>query len=153
MTNAAKFRVALITIVCAATFTISYSHIHAVALQYGNSPLAAVLYPITIDCGILVAALTLTARTGVNRSAKAWAAFARIFGFGATVFCNVAASDWAAATTPAATIAAVVVNLVPAIVLISTIELLIHGAHGTAASRARRTAKPAGNVTPIRKAG
>lgn len=148
----AQIRIALITIVCAAVFYTSYSEIYAVALHYTGKARVAATYPICIDAVILIAALTLVARTGVNATAKRWARFGRVFGFAATILCNAAASGFASATTVTLDlVVAVLVSLIPAISLIATVELLIHGAQGTPASR-KAAAKPVATVTQLRRA-
>jgi drug/metabolite transporter (DMT)-like permease len=141
--TAIRARLALIAIVCACVFYTSFRHITHVALSYGNTADVAVLYPICIDAVILVSALTLTARTGVNRVTKLWASAGRYFGFAATIFCNVSSSEFASSM-------AVVVALIPAIALIITVELLIHAAQGTPATRARKAKKA--TVTQLRSA-
>lgn len=150
MTTAARIRIALITLVCAAVFYTSFRHITEVAHRYGNSLDVAALYPICIDAVILISALTLVARTGVSKAARFYAKLGRVFGFAATIFCNLASSDFSS------TVAALVA-LIPAVSLILTVELLIHAAQGTAATRSRSAAKKttaarkAATVTPLRK--
>lgn len=149
--SALQARVALTAAVAGGTFYISASHIVAVATAAGNHGLAAYIYPIAIDAVILASVLTLVAKTGVNWKAKSYAAAGRIFGFGSTIYCNLAASGWTSLTSA-------IVNLIPAVSLILVMELLVHAAQATPATRARRstakrTARPAkrtGNVTPIR---
>lgn len=151
----AQIRILLITVVCAAVFYTSYSEIYAVALHYTGKARVAATYPICIDAVILIAALTLVARTGVNATAKRWARFGRVFGFTSTILCNAAASGFASADALTLDlVVAVAVSLIPAISLIATVELLIHGAQGTPASRARaaKTARPAATVTRLRAA-
>lgn len=132
MNGNAKARMVLTTFAAAGVFVISYGHIFEVARSAGNAVYQASLYPVAIDILILVCALTLTARVGVSKQAKFWATGGRWFGFAATIYCNVAASDFASAQK-------VVVNLIPAISLILLVEVVIHGWKGTAASR--RSAK------------
>jgi len=144
MTTPARIRLALITLVCACVFTASYNHIYDVARAAANAPYVAALYPICIDAVILICALTLTIRVGVSKAARLYARLGRAFGFAATIFCNLAASDFTSTFRA-------VVCLIPAIALIFTVELLIHSAHGTAASR-RKSARPP-NVRPLRQAG
>jgi hypothetical protein len=148
-------RIALTAAVALGTFYISASHIVRVASAAGNHGLAAYVYPVAIDCVILASVITLVARKGVNWKAKGYAAAGRIFGFGATIYCNLAASGWTSLTSA-------IVNLIPALSLIIVMELLVHTAQGTPATRAsqpaakRTTKAPAKrtatktNVTPIR---
>lgn len=147
--NNLRARLMLTTAVAAGTFYISASHIVAVASAAGNRGLAAYIYPISVDAVILVSVLTLVARVAVNRMAKFYAKLGRIFGFGATIYCNVAASGFHSVTS-------MVVNLIPAIALILVMELLVHASQATPATRARAAsrkstlkAKPS-NVTSIR---
>jgi len=145
--NAFQARIALTGAVALGSFWISASHIVRVASEAGNHGLAAYVYPVSIDCVILVSVLTLVVKTGVNRMAKMYAAAGRIFGFSATIYANLAASGWTSVT-------AAIVNLIPAISLIVVMELLVHAAQATPATRARRTSstgsKAKTNVTPIR---
>jgi Protein of unknown function (DUF2637) len=151
MTKAMKFRLALIAIVCAAAFRDSWGHIVKVALWAGNGTGEAFTYPIAIDGVILVSAVTLAARVGVSKTTKSWAIFGRYFGFAATLFANGAAAQ-------SANIGSILINVIPGIALIATVEMLIHASQGTVATRARSTrparkpvAKKAASVTPIRK--
>lgn len=143
MTNSQKIRMALIALVCGGVFANSATHIHFTAVLARNSSTMAWTYPICIDAVILISALTLVQATGVNKSARFWARFGRIFGFAATIYCNIAASQFVSVSD-------IIVDLIPAVALIATVEMLIHGWRGTAASRRSAKAKP-GNVTPIRK--
>jgi drug/metabolite transporter (DMT)-like permease len=133
-----KLRLALTTVVCAASFYVSYRHILEVALSTGNTIDSAVVYPITIDALILVSALTLIATTGVSKMAKLWATAGRAFGFAATVYCNLAASHFTS-------VMGAIVNMIPAVALIITVELLVYGWKATPATRpvaARKAAAP-----------
>lgn len=155
--TALQARLALTATVALGTFFISASHIVRVASAAGNHGLAAYVYPVAIDCVILASVITLVARKGVNWKAKGYAAAGRIFGFGATIYCNLAASGWTSLTSA-------IVNLIPALSLIIVMELLVHTAQATPAARAsqpatrrtsttkapaKRTATKT-NVTPIR---
>lgn len=132
MTTTAKLRIALIVAVCLGVFYTSFRHIVAVAMAQGNPTDVALMYPISIDAVIMISALTLVVRTGVSKAARFWARFGRVFGFAATIYANVAHSGYASTD-------AVLVNLIPAVALIVTVELLIHSAQGTAASRRAAT--------------
>lgn len=132
--TATNARLALTTLVCSGVFYTSFHHIVSVAMAYGNnSASVAVMYPVCIDAVILIAALTLVAKRGISKTTKAYAKAARLFGFAATIFCNITASHFASSIS-------VAVDLIPAISLIFTVELLIHAAQGTPASRAARKA-------------
>lgn len=133
MTTTQKLRIALIALVCAAVFAISYEHIASVAQQYGNG-WSAYLYPVCIDGVILISAFTLVARVGITKTTRYYAKLGRWFGFAATIYANVAHSGYGSTD-------AILVNLIPALSLILTVELLIHAATGTAKYRAR-TARP-----------
>jgi hypothetical protein len=135
-------RIALTATVAAGTFFISASHIISVAEEAGNHGAAAFVYPVAIDAVILVSVLTLVAKTGVNRMAKWYATLGRTFGFAATIYANVAASGFESVNNA-------VINLIPALALIITMELLVHAAQATPATRARKATKKA-TVTPIR---
>lgn len=128
--SAIRIRIALITVVCAMVFYTSFRHITAVAMANGNPRDVAMMYPFAIDFVILISALTLIARKGVTKAARNWARFGRLFGFAATIFCNLVTSHFAS------TVSAIVATI-PAIALIITVELLIHGAKGTPAARLR----------------
>lgn len=142
--NANTGRLAAITTVCVIVFYVSFSDIAEVALAYGLAPRVAYAYPLCIDAMILVCALTLVASKGINRSAKFYAKLGRWFGFVATIYANALGAG-------TVDINAIAIHAIPAVSLIFTIELMIHGAKGTAASRSARSSKSAGNVTPIRK--
>src|SRR5689334_23008117 len=129
--SAFQARIALTAAVAGGTFFISASHIVAVATAAGNHGLAAYVYPVAIDAAILVSVLTLVAKSGVNWKAKSYAAAGRIFGFSATIYCNLAASHWTSITSA-------IVNLIPAISLIIVMELLVHAAQATPATRSRK---------------
>lgn len=135
--TAAQVRIALIVTVCAAQFYTSARDIIETALPMVHGDMSrAVTFPICIDAMILIAALTVAARTGVNAKARRWAGFARYFGFAATVYANGLASGIASAQhITAEVITSTAFMLIPAVSLICTMELLIHGAQGTPASR------------------
>jgi hypothetical protein len=138
MTSNMKLRLALTAIVCGAAFYVSYRHIVTVALASGNTADTAFVYPLTIDAMILVSAVTLVASTGVNKMAKMWAMIGRYFGFTATIYCNLAAGHFTS-------VAGAVVNMIPALALIITVELLVYGWKATPATRpvaARKAAAP-----------
>lgn len=135
-------RFALIILVTAGIFYLSASHIIAVASQYGNTGLAAIVYPISIDGVILISALTLVATQGsVSKEAKFWARFGRYFGFAATLYANMEHSNYGS-------LPAILVNVIPAIALIITMEITIHSAKAMARTAARRTKKA--QTTPSR---
>jgi hypothetical protein len=94
------------------------------------------MYPVCIDAVILVSALYLVATTGVNKLAKFWATAGRYFGFAATVFANMAHSGWTSASD-------VVINLIPAVALIITMELVVYGFKATPATRSSQARKAA----------
>lgn len=129
--TAIRIRIALITAVCLLVFYGSFRHIVEVAERYGNSTDVAFTYPFCIDAVILISALTLVARKGVSRATRRWARIGRLFGFAATIFANALVSNFS--DTVAAAVA-----MIPALALIITVELLIHGAQGTAAVRPGR---------------
>lgn len=132
------FRLALIALVTSGVFFISFSHITAVASLYGNSGLTAAVYPICIDGVILISAFSLIGRRGITRQVKFYAQFGRWFGFSATIYANVAHSGYASTD-------AIIVNLIPAISLIITVELMIHAwASSKARSVRAATARSAG---------
>lgn len=151
MTTTAHIRIALITTVCAAQFFVSASDIIDQALHVTHSIARAAAFPACIDATILIAALTVAARTGVNKKARQWAAFARYFGFTATVYANVISSGItrAAHLTPDL-VASAAFMLIPAVALIATMELLIHGAQGTPATRKAASAKTTSRATVTR---
>lgn len=141
-------RFALIVAVTAGIFYVSASHIIAVAEQYGNHGTAALIYPLCIDGVILISALTLVATQGsVGKDTKRWATVARYFGFAATIYANLEHSGYGSQ-------GAVVVNLIPALALIFTMEITVKSAKSMARTTARRTATKArqDNVIPMRKA-
>lgn len=144
-------RLATTAVVCAGSFYVSFRHITEVAMHAGNSADVAYVFPVTIDAVILVCTLTLVASTGVNKMAKMWATIGRIFGFAATIFCNMAASGW---HNPGA----IVINMIPAIALIVTVELMVYGWKATpaaktpAARRTQSTPKTAAKAAAPRKA-
>lgn len=128
MIASAKLRMALISIVCLGIFYTSFRHIVAVAQYYGNTLDVAIMYPVCIDAVILVSALTLIAPRGVNRQAKVWATIGRVLGFVATIYANMLHSGWESTD-------AVIVNLIPGVMLIITVELMIYGFKATPATR------------------
>lgn len=151
--TAAQIRILLIVIVCAAQFYTSARDIVSTALPLVHGDLSrAITFPICIDALILIAALTVAARTGVNAKARRWAGFGRYFGFAATIYANGLSGGIAHAThLDPAIVTGTLFMLIPAVALIVTMELLIHGAQGTAASR-KAAAKPVASVTPLRRA-
>ena len=116
--------------------------LHALAREPGrplaadNTQVSAAVYPVSIDAVILVSALYLVGGTGVNKLAKMWATVGRVFGFAATIFCNMAHSGWD-------NVASVVVNMIPAIALIITVEMLVYGWKATPAARTSQARKAA----------
>jgi hypothetical protein len=152
----AQIRIGLIVTVCAAQFYTSARDIVETAMPLVHHDLSrAVTFPICIDALILIAALTVAARTGVNAKARRWAGFGRYFGFTATIYANGLAGGIASAAAAHQVNAPVVMGtlfmLIPAVALIVTMELLIHGAQGTPASR-KAAAKPIATVTRLRSA-
>lgn len=127
-------RLAITVLVTAGIFAVSANHIIAVAEKYGNHGYAAIVYPVCIDGLILVAALTMAARTGVSKETKKWCKLARYFGFAATIYANVAHSGYASTD-------AIVVNLVPALALILMMEVTISAVQMTPAARKAATRK------------
>lgn len=125
-------RLALTALVCGASFYVSFRHITEVAVEAGNTWDVAMFFPVTIDAVILVSAFTLMATTGVNRTAKSWATAGRVFGFAATTYCNIAASHFSSVNSA-------VINMLPALALIVTVELLVYGVKSTPAARASQT--------------
>jgi len=134
MIASAKLRMVLISIVCLGIFYTSFRHIVAVAQHYGNTIDVAIMYPICIDAVILISALTLIAPRGVNKQAKVWATIGRTLGFVATIYANMLHSGWESTD-------AIVVNLIPGVMLIITVELMIYGFKATPATRAKSTKK------------
>jgi len=128
--NAIRIRLALITLVCTGVFYISAGHIISVAMSYGNPFATAIVYPVCIDGVILISALTLTAANGVSKTAKFYAKLGRWVGFAATIYANMVHSGWASTDS-------VIVNAIPAVTLIITVELLIHASKRTPATRKR----------------
>lgn len=150
MTTNMKLRLALTTVVALASFFISFTHIVDVAMAQGNALNVARCYPITIDAMILVCALTLVANAGVSKMGKLWASVGRIFGFTATIYCNLAASHFTS-------VVGAIINMIPALSLIITVELMVYGWKATPATRssqARKTspAKATAKTTPAKKA-
>lgn len=147
--TAAQVRTTLIVTVCAAQFYTSARDIVETAMPLVHHDLSrAVTFPICIDAMILIAALTVAARTGVNAKARRWAGFARYFGFAATIYANGLASGIASAKViDAQVLTGTAFMLIPAVALICTMELLIHGAQGTPATRRAAASK----ATPARK--
>jgi DNA-binding transcriptional regulator YbjK len=130
------FRLILTAVITLGAFSISAVHWFDVATDAGNPWYAAVVYPIAIDALILLSALTMMATTGVNRMAKWYATIGRAFGFGATIYGNIAASHFE-------TLNDAIINMLPAISLIIGVEMLIHGMKATVNTRARKTTKSA----------
>lgn len=132
MTNIQKFRLVLIFLVTLGVFRISFDHIVSVATANNNAADIAWIYPLSIDGVIFISAFTLIARNGITRKARWWAHAGRSFGFIATIYANVAHSGYANTD-------AILINLVPAIALIITVEILIHAGAGTTKYRARKS--------------
>lgn len=132
MFDSIKVRMALVVIVCFGVFYTSFRHIVAVATDYGNTMDIAIMYPVCIDAVILISALTLIAPRGVNKQAKMWATVGRVVGFTTTIYANMLHSAWESTD-------AVLVNLIPGVMLIITVELMIYGFKATPATRKRTT--------------
>lgn len=141
-------RLGIVIAVTAGIFYVSASHIIAIAERYGNHGLAANIYPLTIDGVILISALTLVATQGsVGKDTKRWATGARYFGFAATIYANVEFSGYG-------NLSAIVTNLIPAIGLIFTMEIVVSSAKAMArqTTRQRNTkARQTENVIPMRR--
>lgn len=138
----------LTALVWAGAFKISSSHIIELAMRFGNRKDDALFYPVIVDAMIIVCALWVASPKGVNKATRLWAAFGRYFGFAATLFANVAHQD----LTDAISIG---VGLLPAVSVIITTEVFVHGMRSTPAARkaqASRSGKHTGNVVPMRKA-
>lgn len=129
--TARGIQMVLISVVCLGIFYTSFRHIVAVAVHYGNTIDVAIMYPICIDAVILISALTLIQPRGVNKQAKMWATVGRIVGFVFTLYANMLHSGWESTD-------AVLVNLIPGVMLIITVELLIYGYKGTTATRKKQ---------------
>lgn len=117
-------------ILVASVFTISFQHIMAIAHSHGNG-WTSFLYPMSIDGLIVACTMTLITKTGVSKVTRKWAGAGRYFGFAATCYANAVHSGWSDTDT-------VIINLIPAIALIIGVEVLVHAAQGTTASRSRR---------------
>jgi mevalonate kinase len=141
------FRLALIIAVTAGIFYISAAHIISVAEMYGNKGVPAYIYPLSIDGVIMISALTLILTQGaVSKEAKMWARFGRYFGFAVTIYANMEHSGYGSA-------AAVIINTIPAVSLIITMEITIHSAKAMARQQQRKqTRTRTDNVVPMRKA-
>lgn len=151
--TADQARIALIAVVCAAQFYTSARDIIETAMPLVHHDLTrAITFPVCIDALILISALTVAVRTGINAKARRWAAFGRYFGFGATIYAN-GLSGGIANTThiDAGIITGTLFLLIPAVALIATIELLIHGVQGTPATR-KASATKSKTVSPAAKA-
>lgn len=118
-------------LIAGGAFWISANHWIHVATAAGNDLQTAAIYPLAIDALIVGSTLTLLARTGVNRMAKWYAGLGRAFGFGATIYGNLAASEFTSLNSA-------IINLLPAIALIISVETLVHAAQATPATRARK---------------
>jgi hypothetical protein len=124
-------RILLTALVTGGIFRVSFQHITEVAEHYGNTYSIAVWYPICIDGMILISALTLVAGRGVNKSAKRYAVAGRWVGFAFTIYANMIHGGMQDVT-------GMIVNLIPAVSLIIVMELLIHAAQGTPATKRAR---------------
>lgn len=153
--TATQLRITLVLVVCAAQFYTSARDIVATALPHVHHDLSrAVTFPVSIDAAILAATLYAVIRTGISAKARRWAAFVRYTGFAATLYANGLASGIASADriTPDL-VTGTLFLMIPAILLIGTMELVVHAGQGTAASRkAAKTNRPAATVTRLRAA-
>lgn len=138
-----KARYAATIIVTLAVAAISYTHIYSIALSHGNAPFVSALYPLTIDGVIAASTLTLIQRVGVSKTTRTWATVGRYFGFAATIYANAVHSGWASTDD-------VIINTIPGVALIITLEVLVHAAKGTPATRARRTASKASSPAKLK---
>ena len=125
-----RSRVVFTAIIALGAFAISSVHWFHVAQDAGNAWWTAAIYPVAIDCLIIVSAMTMMQSTGVTRMAKYYASLGRAFGFAATLYGNMAASHFTSASD-------MLVNLMPAVALILSVEMLIASAKATSTSRAR----------------
>jgi len=137
-------RLALTILVTAGIFYVSAGHIVDVAMAHGNPFRTAIIYPLAIDGVILISALTVAAQVAVSKETRRYAKAARWFGFGATIYANLAHSGYASTD-------AVIVNLIPAVALILMMEVVISSARMTPAAR-KAVRKAPNNVTPLRRA-
>lgn len=141
-----KLRLAITAIVCLSAFYVSFNHIISVAIDHGNTQDVALVYPITIDGLILVSALSLMESRA--RGVRFWAWVGRYVGFACTLYANTLHSGWESVDS-------IVVNLIPGVSLIITVELLIHTAqrwlgmrNAKAATSPRKTASKAPGKAP-----
>ena len=125
-----RSRIVFTAIIALGAFAISSVHWFHVAQDAGNAWWTAAIYPVAIDCLIIVSAMTMMQSTGVTRMAKYYASLGRAFGFAATLYGNMAASHFTSASD-------MLVNLMPAVALILSVEMLIASAKATSTSRAR----------------
>lgn len=153
MTRTQKLRIALVLVVCAAQFYTSARDIVAAAMPHVDNDLSrAVTFPVSIDAAILAATLYAAVKVGMNRKARLWAAFVRYAGFSATIYTNALASGITRADRLTVdVVTGTLLLILPAVLLIGTVEMVIHAAQGTPASRAR-AAKPQATVTRLRAA-
>lgn len=135
--SATALRVTLVLTVCAAQFYTSARDIIHTALPHVQGDLSrAVTFPISIDAAILAATLYAVMRTGLSGKARRWAAFVRYVGFASTLYANALSSG--ITTAPRVTgdmIAGTLFLMIPAVLLIGTMELVVHAGQGTSASR------------------
>ena len=126
--NAILARLAIVIIVTVGIFYVSAGHIVEVAMRYGNPFSTAIVYPLAVDGVILVSGLTMAARVGVSKETRRYAQLARYCGFAATLGAN-------AAHSPTASIIAIAVNIIPAVMLILMMETVISSVKMTPAAR------------------
>ena len=152
MAKALIARLILVIGVCSVIFYNSRDHIAYVASHYGHAHgfSAQWGYAITIDCTILISALTLVANRGVNKAARNWARAGRWFGFVSTVLANLTASGFAdSPVVDLPLIVSILICAIPGIALIIVVELVIHSAKATPATRSRQNGQTARKLRAV----
>lgn len=120
----------------------SFGHIVHLAEQHGQHGLSAHLYPIMFDALMILSSVNLSGGA-LNRMTRFWSRVGMMWGLICSLGANLMSSDMTD------TLAAIIA-VAPAITLLITVEMLLHGAKSVRAGRRRKASAPA-NVTTLRK--
>lgn len=130
-------RIALVLTVCGAQFYTSFRDIVDAVLPHVHDDTSrAISFPISIDAAILAATLYASVKVGMNRKARLAALFVRYTGCIGTLYANALASGITRVDVLTVdVVTGTLLLMLPAILLIGTVEMVIHAAQGTPASR------------------
>lgn len=135
-------RMAMTTVIALGAAYGSFGHIVRLVSEHGQHGLSALIYPVVIDALMILSSLNLTAGR-LNRMTKFWSRVGMAFGLACSISANLLSSDLTDTLTAS-------IAVVPAVVLLITVEMLLHMTKGVQAGR-KRQARPLASVSKISK--